>query len=57
MPAPPQRISTSYRLLARELDLPWPTIKEAGHAAAEFLNPVLKETASAKWKAVNWKWD
>jgi hypothetical protein len=56
MPAPPARISASYRQLARELDLPWPTIKEAGQAAAQFLNPVLKKGSHAKWNAVNWDW-
>jgi len=45
MSDPPARIAVSYRQLARELDLPWPTIEEAGQAAAEFLNPVLKGTA------------
>jgi hypothetical protein len=55
-PVPPQRISASYRQMARELDLPWLTIEEAGHAAAQFLNPVLKGDARNRWDPVEWKW-
>ena len=56
MPDPPGRISATYRQLARELDLPWPTIEEAGKAAAQFLNPVLKSNARRKWDPVAWEW-
>jgi hypothetical protein len=59
MPDPPQRIASSYAQVARELDLPWPTIKEAGAAAAQFLNPVLKgdsNVTKAKWDPLHWKW-
>lgn len=53
---PPERIAASYRQVARELDLPWRTIEEAGHAAAQFLNPVLKSDARTRWNPVDWKW-
>lgn len=56
MPDPPGRITASYRQLARELVLPWPTIEEAGQAAAQFLNPVLRGNAQATWDPVTWKW-
>lgn len=56
LPDPPQRIAATYRQLARELDLPWPSIKEAGEAAAQFLNRVLRSDAHAKWNPVEWKW-
>ncbi len=56
LPAPPERISVSYRQLARELDLPWPTIEEARQAAAQFLNPILKGDARAKWNPAAWRW-
>jgi hypothetical protein len=56
LPDPPERISVSYRQLGRELDLPWPTIEEAGQAAAQFLNPILKGDAHAKWNPVAWRW-
>ncbi len=56
LPDPPERISVSYRRLARELDLPWPTIEEAGQAAGQFLNPILKRDARAKWNPVAWRW-
>jgi len=56
MPGPPARIAASYRQLSRELDLPWPTIEEAGRAAAEFLNPVLKGNAQPNWDPLAWRW-
>ena len=56
MPDPPERISTSYKRLARELDLPWPTYREAAHAAAQFLNPVLMGDAHPRWNSGAWKW-
>jgi hypothetical protein len=56
LPDPPERMSVSYRQLARQLDLPWPTIEEAGQAAALFLNPILKGTARAKWNPVARRW-
>jgi hypothetical protein len=52
MPDPPERIAAPYRQVARELDLPWRTIEEAGEAAMRFLNPVLKADSNvtkAKW--------
>lgn len=56
MPNPPKRISTSYRQLARELDLPWPAIEEAAQAAAQFLNPILRGDARPTWDPVDWRW-
>lgn len=56
LPDPPERISASYRQLARELDFPWPTIQESGRAAAQFLNPILKGVAPANWNPVAWRW-
>jgi hypothetical protein len=59
MPDPPERIAASYRQVARELDLPWPTIQEAGAATAQFLNPILKgnlNVTKAKWNPLHWKW-
>jgi hypothetical protein len=40
MSDPPERIAASYRQAARELDLPWRTIEEAGKATMRFLNPL-----------------
>jgi len=56
MPDPPSRITASYRQLARELDLPWPTIEEAGEAAAKFLNPILRGDVRPTWDPVAWRW-
>ena len=56
LPNPPERIRTSYRQLARELNLPWPTIEEAAQAAAQFLNPILMDDAHPRWDPVAWRW-
>jgi predicted nucleotidyltransferase component of viral defense system len=56
MPNPPKRISPSYRQLAREFDLPWPNIEEAGQAAAQFLNPILMNDAPMRWDPIAWRW-
>lgn len=56
MPDPPERIAASYRQVARELYMSWRTIEEAGHAAGQFLNPVLKGDARIRWNPVEWKW-
>jgi hypothetical protein len=56
MPDPPAAIAASYRRLATQLDLPWPTIAEAGRAVTQFLDPVLKSNARSKWNPVAWKW-
>jgi hypothetical protein len=56
MPDPPRRISASYRQLARDLDLPWTTIEEAGQAVGQFLNPILKGNARLTWDPAAWKW-
>lgn len=56
LPEPPAKLAGSYKKLARELNLPWPAIKEAGKAAAQFLDPVLQGTAARRWDASAWKW-
>lgn len=56
MPPPPARLSPEYKKLARELELPWATIEEAGHAAAQFLNHVLQGHSQHRWNPTGWKW-
>ena len=56
MPDPPGRLGASYKQLARELDLPWPTIEEAAKAAALFMNPILKGNAQSRWDPIEWRW-
>jgi Nucleotidyl transferase AbiEii toxin, Type IV TA system len=56
MPDPPRRINSSYGQLARELDLPWPTIQEAAQATAQFLNPILMGNALPIWDPIAWRW-
>ena len=56
LPNPPERVRTSYRQLARELNLPWTTIEEAAQAAAQFLNPILMDDAHPRWDPVAWRW-
>lgn len=56
MPEPPANLVPPYRKLARDFNLPWPTIKEAGSAAACLLNPILQGNAARKWDPLAWKW-
>lgn len=56
MPDPPELLSAPYRKLARELDLAWPTIREARQAVAQFLNPVLQGDTRSSWEPTAWKW-
>lgn len=56
MPEPPARLSASYRKLAREWNLPWPTITEAERAAVQFLDPILQGRADRLWDPARWKW-
>jgi hypothetical protein len=55
-PDPPKHLSGPYRKLAREMDLTWKTISDAGEAAARFLNPVLKGNGGRVWDPTVWKW-
>lgn len=56
VPKPPTPLATPYAKLARDLNLPWPTLQEAGNAVAEFLNPVLRGSTASRWHAAAWKW-
>jgi predicted nucleotidyltransferase component of viral defense system len=56
MPDPPRRLSTSYKQLAREFDLPWTTLENATQAAAQFIDPILKGNAHPKWDPIAWRW-
>lgn len=56
MPDPPEGLSSSYRKLARELDLAWPTIDDAGQALTQFLNPVLQGEVRLRWDPAAWRW-
>jgi len=42
--------------MAREDELPWPTLVEVTHAAQAFLDPVLAAALDATWDAGAWKW-
>ncbi len=55
-PKPPANWSGPYKRLARDFNLTWSTVDEAGEAAARFLNPVLQETAKGKWDPGSWNW-
>ena len=46
-----------YKRLARELPLPWPTVKEGWQAATQFLNPVLQGSAKGTWNPRTWMWE
>ncbi len=56
MPRPPRDWSGPYRKLAQELGFRWATLRDATHAATEFLGPVLEQTAAGKWAPESWAW-
>jgi hypothetical protein len=55
-PKPPTGWSGPYKKLARDLALRWPTVDEAGEAAGQLLNPVLRGSAAGRWHAERWRW-
>jgi hypothetical protein len=56
VPAPPANWAGAYKKMARELNLVWPNVAEAGKAGACFLNPVLQETGGPQWDPSRWTW-
>lgn len=56
LPDPPTSWSTSYREMARENELAWPTLEQLTAVVAAFLNPVLAG-GSGVWHPPGWNWD
>jgi hypothetical protein len=57
LPSPPASWGAPYGKLAKELELGYPTLAEAFHAAGRCLNAVLSRAAAGKsWQPAEWKW-
>jgi hypothetical protein len=54
---PPRSWSGPYKKMARDLDLSWATVDDAGKAALAFVNPVLKGGVGGKWRPETWRWE
>jgi len=56
-PDPPEAWDRPYAALAREHDLPWPTLREVTAAVRAFLGPVLcGDEDAAVWQPAEWRW-
>ena len=56
LPAPMPAWTAPYATMAREDQLPWPTLDEVTVAARVFLDPVLGEVTDATWDPQTWTW-
>lgn len=56
VPEPPSTWQVVYAAMAREDELPWPTIEEVASVAESFLGPVLRSDAAARWDPGAWRW-
>lgn len=55
-PEPLAAWAVPYASMAKEDELPWPTLAEVTRAAREFLEPVLRGKAEADWAPERWSW-
>lgn len=55
LPAPPEGWKPVYEWMAREDDLPWPTLDAVYEVARSFLDPVLGGTGGT-WDLDSWRW-
>jgi hypothetical protein len=56
LPAPLETWRRPYEAMAREDQLPWPTLNIVTESAQAFLNPVLAGPLAAMWEPATWKW-
>ena len=56
VPPPLEAWRTPYAAMAREDQLPWPTLDEVTKAVQSFLDPVLSGVRDARWAPVRWRW-
>ena len=57
VPPPPSGWEAPYQAMAREDQLPWPSLIEATNAVAEFLDPILNGAAAHQhWSPETWSW-
>ena len=55
-PEPLAAWAVPYAAMAREDELPWPTLGDVTRAAREFLEPVLRGDAGPTWDREGWSW-
>jgi len=56
LPDPPATWALAYAALAREDQLPWPTLADVSAAARGFLDPILATEPVATWSPATWLW-
>lgn len=56
-PDPPAHWSLSYRRLAEQTGLDYPTLADSVAAMHQFLDPVLGEVPVGNWNPALWAWD
>lgn len=56
LPEPLAAWAVPYAAMAKEDELPWPTLAGVTRAAREFLEPVLRNEAEADWAPETWTW-
>jgi hypothetical protein len=56
LPSPLETWRRSYEAMAREDQLPWPTLEDVTHAARAFLDPVLSSSSPRTWSPSTWTW-
>jgi Nucleotidyl transferase AbiEii toxin, Type IV TA system len=55
-PEPLAAWALPYAAMAKEDELPWPTLADVSRAAREFLEPVLRSEARPTWDPAGWSW-
>jgi hypothetical protein len=56
LPRPLPAWTAPYAAMAREDELPWPTLDDVTAAARSFLDPVLAGNLDATWEPERWSW-
>ena len=56
LPAPLPAWTTPYAAMARQDQLPWPTLDAVTRAAQAFLDPVLAGALDGNWVPATWLW-
>ncbi|HDQ71125.1 MAG TPA: nucleotidyl transferase AbiEii/AbiGii toxin family protein [Chloroflexi bacterium] len=56
LPDPPPGWSTTFRRMASEVGLGYPTLAQAGPAARRFLDPILQGETWGTWDPAAWAW-
>jgi hypothetical protein len=56
LPDPSPAWSATFRKIASEVGLGYPTLAEAGQAARRFLGPILQGEATGTWDPAAWAW-